>query len=57
MGGEKAMAVLAGLFALALGLVAILGFQLDYTVVLRSIVELGAVVAVFALICAGEARS
>ena len=51
------MAVLAGLFALALGLVAILGFQLDYTGVLRSIVELGAVVAVFALICAGEARN
>ena len=50
------MALWAGLVALALGLAAILGMEPNATAILRGVLELGAVLGVFALICAAEAR-
>src|SRR3954453_1211298 len=54
---EEAMALWAGLVAFTVAVVVVLTRQLDLAVVLRSIVELGAVVSVFALICAAEASN
>jgi hypothetical protein len=51
------MALWAGLLAIAAGLLALLTRQIDLFVVLRSIVELTAVVGVFALVCAAEAHN
>jgi hypothetical protein len=51
------MALWAGLVAFTVAVVVVLTRQLDLAVVLRSIVELGAVVSVFALICAAEASN
>ena len=51
------MALWAGVVALTLAVVAFLGPPLDYAFILRSVVELGAVVGVFALICAAEASN
>ena len=52
------MALWAGVVALTLAVVAFfLGPSLDYAFILRSVVELGAVVGVFALICAAEASN
>jgi hypothetical protein len=51
------MALWAGVLALTLAVVAVLGPQIDVAYVLRSLVELAAVVGVFALICAAEASN
>jgi hypothetical protein len=51
------MALWAGLVAFAVALLALLARQIDLFLILRSIVELAAVVGVFALICAAEARN
>jgi len=51
------MALWAGLAALVLALIAVLTGRLDAIVLLRSLLELGAVVGVFALICASEPSS
>jgi hypothetical protein len=51
------MALWAGLLAIAAGLLALLTRQIDLFVVLRGIVELTAVVGVFALVCAAEAHN
>ena len=51
------MAVWTGLLALALGLAAILAMEPNITAVLRGVVELAAVIGVFALVCAADARS
>jgi hypothetical protein len=50
------MALWAGVVALTLAVVAFLGPPLDYAF-LRSVVELGAVIGVFTLICAAEASN
>jgi hypothetical protein len=51
------MALWAGVVALMLAIVALFGPPLDYAFILRSVVELGAVVGVFTLICAAEASN
>jgi hypothetical protein len=51
------MALWAGVLALALAAAAVLAPHVDQAYVLRSLVELGAVVGVFALICAAEASN
>ena len=51
------MALWAGLVALILACVAVFTGRVDAAVLLRSLFELGAVVGVFALICAAEANS
>jgi hypothetical protein len=51
------MALWAGVVALLLGVLAALTRQFDFMFVLRNLVELGAVVGVFALVCAAEARN
>jgi hypothetical protein len=51
------MALWAGVIAIALAVLALLTRQLDVFLVLRSVVELAAVVGVFALICAAEAHN
>ena len=51
------MALWAGVVALTLAVVAFLGPPLDYPFILRSVVELGAVIGVFTLICAAEASN
>jgi hypothetical protein len=51
------MALWAGVLALALAVVAVLAPHVDLSYVLRSLVELAAVVGVFALICAAEASN
>lgn len=50
------MALWAGLVALALGLAAILGMEPNGAGIVRGVLELAAVLGVFALICAVEAR-
>jgi hypothetical protein len=54
---EGAVALWAGVVALAVVVLAILTRQVDLFVIFRSIVELVAVTGVFALICAAEARN
>ena len=51
------MALWAGLVALAVAAFAVLTRQFDVFLILRSFVELAAVVGVFALICAAEASN
>jgi hypothetical protein len=51
------MALWAGVVALTLAVIAFLGPPLDYAFILRSLVELGAVIGVFTLICAAEASN
>ena len=51
------MALWAGVFALALAAAAVLAPHVDQAYVLRSLMELGAVVGVFTLICAAEASN
>ena len=51
------MALWAGLVAIVVALFALLTRQIDLFVVLRSFVELAAVVGVFALVCAAEAHN
>jgi hypothetical protein len=55
--GRRAMALWAGVLALMLAAAAVLAPHVDPAYVLRSLVELGAVVGVFALICAAEASN
>jgi hypothetical protein len=50
------MALWAGLVALALGVAAILGMEPNATAIVRGLLELGAVLGVFALVCVLEAR-
>lgn len=50
------MALWAGLVALALGVAAILSMEPNATAILRGVLELAAVLGVFALICAAEAH-
>jgi hypothetical protein len=51
------MALWAGLVAVAVALFVLLTRQIDVLLILRSVVELAAVVGVFALICAAEAHN
>jgi hypothetical protein len=51
------MALWAGLVALIITCVAVLTGGINAAVLLRSVLELGAVIGVFALICAAEANS
>ena len=51
------MALWAGLVAVAVAVLALLTRQIDIFLVLRSVVELAAVMGVFALICAAEAHN
>lgn len=51
------MALWAGLVAFVLALFTFLSPQIDYFAVLRGVLELAAVVGVFALICAAEASN
>jgi hypothetical protein len=51
------MALWAGLVAFVVALFVLLTRQLDLFLILRSVVELAAVVGVFTLICAAEARN
>jgi hypothetical protein len=51
------MALWAGLVALIVTFLAILTGRIDVAVLLRSVLELGAVLGVFALVCAAEANS
>jgi hypothetical protein len=51
------MALWAGVVALVLAVFALFGPPLDVAFMLRSLVELGAVVGVFTLICAAEASN
>jgi hypothetical protein len=51
------MALWAGFVAIVIALFALLTRQIDLFVVLRSFVELAAVVGVFALVCAAEAHN
>lgn len=49
------MAFLAIAVALGVGVFAAFGGAMDSSTILRSVLELGAVIGVFALICAAEA--
>ena len=51
------MALWAGVVALTLAVIAFLGPPLDYAFIVRSLVELGAAIGVFTLICAAEASN
>ncbi|MDF3060445.1 MAG: hypothetical protein K0S06_554 [Microvirga sp.] len=51
------MALWAGVVAVAVAVLALLTRQIDIFLVLRSVVELAAVMGVFALICAAEAHN
>ncbi len=51
------MALWAVLVALGLGVFAIFTGELNSTAILRSLLELSAVIGVFALICAAEASN
>jgi hypothetical protein len=51
------MAIWTGLLAIALGLAAIVSMEPNVAAILRSVLELSAVLGVFALVCAAEARN
>lgn len=51
------MALWAGVVAVAVAVLALLTRQIDIFLILRSVVELAAVMGVFALICAAEAHN
>jgi hypothetical protein len=54
---EGPMALWASLIALLIGSFAVFAGEPNYTAILRSVLELGAVIGVFTLICAAEASN
>jgi hypothetical protein len=51
------MLLWAAIIAVVIGFVAVFTGEPDYPLILRSLLELAAVVGVFTLICAAEARN